>query len=71
MPYPGLLPNGDQVKGHVKTEPQLVVLAVHELPFELGRRWMPKADLPLMIWDQNRTAGGFIKTLEIRNEEGH
>ena len=38
---------------------------------ELGRRWMPKADLPLMIWDQNRTAGGFIKTLEIRNEEGH
>jgi hypothetical protein len=37
---------------------------------ELGRRWMPKADLPLVIWDQNRAAGGFMRTLEIRNEEG-
>ena len=36
---------------------------------ELGRRWMPKADLPLVIWDQNRAAGGFMRTLEIR--EGH
>jgi hypothetical protein len=38
---------------------------------ELGRRWMPKADLPLVIWDQNRAAGGFIRTLDIRSGEGH
>jgi hypothetical protein len=32
---------------------------------EVGRILMPKADLPLHIYDQNRTAGGFIPTLTI------
>jgi SMODS-associated and fused to various effectors sensor domain len=32
---------------------------------EVGRAWMPKADLPLHIYDQNRAAGGFIPTLTI------
>jgi SMODS-associated and fused to various effectors sensor domain len=32
---------------------------------EVGRLWMPKADLPLHIYDQNRAAGGFISTLRI------
>jgi hypothetical protein len=32
---------------------------------ETGRVLMPKADLPLRIWDQNRAAGGFIETLTI------
>jgi hypothetical protein len=32
---------------------------------EAGRVWMPKADLPLQIFDQNRSAGGFIPTLRI------
>lgn len=32
---------------------------------EVGRVWMPKADLPLRIFDQNRSAGGFIPTLDI------
>lgn len=32
---------------------------------EVGRVWMPKADLPLRIYDQNRTMGGFIPTLTI------
>jgi hypothetical protein len=32
---------------------------------ELGRVWMPKADLPLRIYDQNRALGGFIPTLTI------
>lgn len=32
---------------------------------ETGRVLMPKADLPLRIWDQNRTMGGFIKTLTV------
>ena len=32
---------------------------------EVGRVRMPKADLPMHIYDQNRTAGGFIPTLTI------
>lgn len=32
---------------------------------EVGRVWMPKADLPLVLYDQNRTAGGFVARLNI------
>lgn len=32
---------------------------------EVGRVLMPKADLPLRIYDQNRSVGGFIPTLTI------
>ena len=32
---------------------------------EVGRVRMPKADLPLHIYDQNRSVGGFIPTLKI------
>jgi len=35
---------------------------------ELGRRWMPKADLPMTIWDQNTAAGGFVRTFDIRGD---
>jgi len=34
---------------------------------ETGRVWMPKADLPLRIYDQNLQAGGFIPTLTIKS----
>lgn len=34
---------------------------------ELGRVWMPKADMPLFIYDQNTAAEGFKKVIEIRN----
>lgn len=34
---------------------------------ELGRVWMPKADMPLYIYDQNTANGGFVKVLEIVN----
>lgn len=37
---------------------------------EIGRVWMPKADLPIRIYDQNRQTGGFIMTFEIRNDRG-
>ena len=33
---------------------------------ELGRVWMPKADLPMIIFDQNRMKNGFFKTIEIK-----
>jgi hypothetical protein len=32
---------------------------------EVGRVWMPKADLPLVVFDQNRTLQGFVRALEI------
>ena len=34
---------------------------------ELGRVWMPKADMPLFIYDQNTAADGFKKVIEIHN----
>lgn len=34
---------------------------------ELGRVWMPKADMPLYIYDQNTAGSGFNKVLEIAN----
>jgi hypothetical protein len=34
---------------------------------ELGRVWMPKADMPMYIYDQNTATGGFNKVLEIVN----
>ncbi|WP_241671346.1 SAVED domain-containing protein [Dankookia rubra] len=40
---------------------------------EVGRVWMPKADLPLQVYDQNRAHGGFEPALLIgtRRERGH
>jgi hypothetical protein len=32
---------------------------------ETGRAWMPKADLPLIIYDENRRLGGFIPTIRV------
>lgn len=34
---------------------------------DLGRVWMPKADLPLEIYDENRSNGGFLHAISIRN----
>ena len=32
---------------------------------ELGRVWMPKADMPLVIYDENKSKNGFHKTITI------
>lgn len=32
---------------------------------ELGRVWMPKSDLPIKVYDQNRAIGGFVYALDI------
>ena len=34
---------------------------------EMGRVWMPKADLPLSIYDENRKLGGFRLATRIEN----
>jgi SMODS-associated and fused to various effectors sensor domain len=36
---------------------------------ELGRVWMPKADMPLAIYDENTVNGGFSKAIEIINSK--
>lgn len=36
---------------------------------EMGRVWMPKADLPMRVYDQNNTHRQFIPALEIRAAE--
>lgn len=36
---------------------------------EIGRVWMPKADLPMRIYDQNRGTGGFAVALDIGDVE--
>jgi hypothetical protein len=33
---------------------------------EFGRVWMPKADMPLVIYDENKSKGGFYKTITIK-----
>ncbi|AIQ65678.1 hypothetical protein PSTEL_23775 [Paenibacillus stellifer] len=35
------------------------------IAIEIGRIWMPKADLPLHVYDENRKIGGFIKAFEV------
>lgn len=39
---------------------------------EIGRVWQPKADLPFIVYDQNRKLGGFSRTIsigEVENDE--
>lgn len=50
---------------------------IHVLPalpvgaaVELGRCWMPKADLPMRIYDQCRASGGFVHRLDIVQQAG-
>jgi len=38
---------------------------------EFGRIIMPKSDLPIKIYDQNRERGGFTYALELKNGETH
>ena len=35
---------------------------------EIGRMWMPKADLPMRVYDQNRKRNGFAYALDIKQE---
>lgn len=35
------------------------------ISIELGRYWMPKADMPLVIYDENKLNEGFFKAIEI------
>lgn len=37
------------------------------IAIEMGRAWMPKADMPLLIYDENTANSGFFKAVEITN----
>jgi hypothetical protein len=57
----------DSIKAHhscieLHTFPAMPVSA----SVELGRVWMPKADMPLTIYDENKSKGGFYKTITIK-----
>ena len=49
------------------TELHLFPAAPVAVAVEIGRTWMPKADMPILIYDQNRQAKGFSKTIDISN----
>lgn len=53
------LADGDDSEIHVF--PALPVA----MAIEVGRVWMPKADLPLILWDERRDQGGFQQRLVI------
>lgn len=57
----------DRIKGvHGEGAEVNVFPAVpNSVAIEFGRVRMPKADLPMLVWDQNRQRGGFIPTLRI------
>ncbi|MET3210651.1 UNVERIFIED_CONTAM: hypothetical protein ABIC26_003612 [Paenibacillus sp. PvR008] len=57
----------DQIKsvhGH-DNELHLFLAAPVAIAVEIGRVWMPKADLPLIVYDENRQNGGFSKAIVI------
>ena len=52
--------HGEQASLHVF--PAIPIAA----SIEIGRVWMPKADLPFTVYDQNRSTGGFTPALTIQ-----
>lgn len=58
--------NRIKLKHGEKTLLHVFLAAPISVATELGRVWMPKADLPLALYDQSRRSGGFIKVFDIR-----
>lgn len=60
----------DRIKdehGH-QNQLHLFPAAPVSIAIEIGRAWMPKADLPLIIYDENRKNGGFEYVLDIKHD---
>ena len=57
----------DEIKSNYtsKTELHIFPAMPIAIAIELGRIWMPKADMPLTIYDENKTFNGFNKTIKI------
>jgi len=56
----------DQIKAGCERDAEIHVFPALPVSaaIETGRVWMPKADLPLVIYDENRTHGGFLRTID-------
>lgn len=59
-----------RIKQVYSTENSIHIFPVmpNSCAIETGRVWMEKADLPLIIYDQNSSNNGFSKTIEIKNQ---
>ncbi|MCK9424299.1 MAG: SAVED domain-containing protein [Bacteroidales bacterium] len=57
----------DRIKAYHGKEQPLHIFPAMPLScaIELGRIWMPKADMSLVLYDENHKNGGFVKTIEI------
>jgi hypothetical protein len=57
----------DEIKSNYSTQTELHIFPAMPIAtaIEFGRIWMPKADMPLIIYDENKTFDGFNKTIEI------
>ena len=57
----------DEIKASCPTAQQIHVFPAMPVScaIELGRVWMPKADLPLLVYDENRKLGGFQPAVRI------
>jgi 5-methylcytosine-specific restriction endonuclease McrA len=49
-----------------KAEIHLFPVMPNSCAIETGKVWMPKVDLPLVIYDQNKNRDGFYKTITIK-----
>ena len=60
----------DQIKARYSGDTPLNMFPAMPIAtaIELGRVWMPKADMPLIIYDENKAKNGFFKALEINNK---
>ncbi|WKN42907.1 SAVED domain-containing protein [Tunicatimonas pelagia] len=59
----------NEIKAHYDSKTPLHIFPAMPIAtaVELGRIWMPKADIPLHIYDENTANSGFFKALEIIN----
>jgi hypothetical protein len=57
----------DRIKARHGDRPSLHIFPIMPVAtaVETGRVWMPKADMPMTVWDENRLAGGFQQALII------
>lgn len=62
-----LRPMFDRIKAHhgEKAIINIFPAVPVSIAVETGRAWMPKADLPIRIYDQNRDAHAFVQTITI------
>jgi len=60
----------DRIKARHGQDPLLHIFPAVpvSVAVEIGRVWMPKADLPLCIYDQNRKLGGFSKAFSFEDD---